>query len=91
MAYEEATCAFCGKQCATDYRQVVHFWDDRCMHRYCYWQNVLTDHRELKRWSEAYGVSTEQMKHSLQTVILDYREEDRRETSQAGLRPKDLP
>ncbi len=91
MAYEEATCAFCGKQFAIDHRQIVHFWDGRCMHRCCYWQKVLTDHLELKRWSEAYGVSTEQMEHSLQKVIWDYREEGRRETSQAGLRPKDVP
>jgi hypothetical protein len=76
MERQRARCAFCGKQVAIGLRETVHFLDRRFMHRRCYWQNALTDYRELERWSEAFGVSTESMKHSLQKVIWEYSEED---------------
>ncbi len=76
MADQRATCAFCGKQVAIGLQQTVHFLDGRFMHRRCYWQNALTDYQELKRWSDAFGVSIEHMKHSLQKVLWEYSEED---------------
>ncbi len=85
MTYEKAACAFCSKQVADDHWQTVHFLDGRRMHRRCYWQNALTDYRDLERWSEAFGVSTDHMKHSMQKVVWEYGEENKRagsETSQ---------
>ena len=83
MAYKRETCASCGRQVAEDKWQTLHFSDGRFMHRRCYWTYVLTSYPELEWWSDACGVSIDHLKHRLQKVIWEYRQEDRRQTSQA--------